>query len=65
MWTELAVAFVQAARQPDTMAILRAGVYPETVAGLKRFVSERGLLPGTDKHYLDRVFSGKLGTEES
>lgn len=56
MWTQLAVGFVQAARQPDTETVLRGGSYPKTASGLKLFINDRGLLPGMDKEILDLVF---------
>ncbi|KAH8904963.1 hypothetical protein BR93DRAFT_939020 [Coniochaeta sp. PMI_546] len=56
MWTQLAVGFVQAARQPDTKTVLRGGSYPKTASGLKLFINDRGLLPGMDKEILDLVF---------
>jgi hypothetical protein len=56
-WTELAVAFVQAARRPNTQSDLDSGDYPGDIEGLKRFVHDHGVLPGTDLNILDSVLA--------
>jgi hypothetical protein len=57
MWVELGVGFIQAARKPDTEAVLRSDAYEVCLGGLKRFIVERGALPGSDRGFLDMVFA--------
>ncbi|KAB5566932.1 hypothetical protein GE09DRAFT_1056396 [Coniochaeta sp. 2T2.1] len=67
-WTELAVRFVQAARDWKDMAVPSTGVglemmYSRDVDGLKRFLQECGGYPGADEDRLNDIFSGKSGSE--
>jgi hypothetical protein len=60
VWTELVVAFVQAARAwPDIGEEIQS--YPAEVQGLQKFVLERGQCPGSNVEYLNPVFEGKSG----
>lgn len=56
-WVELCIGFLQAARQPDTEPVLRSGAYLACPGDLKRFIEERGRLPGSSPSYLDSAFT--------
>lgn len=58
-WAELALGFIQAARQPRTRDRLRE--FGLDVAGLKSFL-ESGIVTGvSDRRYFNVIFEGKSG----
>lgn len=64
-WTELAVAFVRAARDWKDIGLEMKTEYTSDVEGLKQFVKGRGRgaedLGETGLHYLDLIFQDKSG----
>jgi len=59
MWTELAVTFVHAALQPDSISAIRSLAYDDTVTGLQEFLLRGEQVSGGSRQYLNMAFDGQ------